>query len=111
MAPARFCPRGEFVRSAFARLTASCVSASTRPSPLPRPSGKRFRERGLSGRTLFDREDRAPTVVVDDRDVEPGALLQELHVALKVGFDGRQSNQKIPVRDFDRLSSQRNAKI
>src|SRR5205807_3806518 len=47
-------------------------------------------ERLLAGIAFFQRQDRAAAVVVDDRNIEPGALLQELQIALHVGLDRRQ---------------------
>src|SRR6267154_2550265 len=46
------------------------------------PSRKGLRERALTGRALLHGENRAPVVGVDNRDVEPGPLLQELDIAL-----------------------------
>ena len=46
------------------------------------------------GVALLDRQDGAAAVVVDDRNVEPGALLQELKIALHVGFDRREADQE-----------------
>jgi hypothetical protein len=51
------------------------------PNPwlhLPRPSRSLF--------PLFKREDGAAVGVVDDRDVEPGPLLEQLQVAVAVGI-------------------------
>src|SRR4051812_33597425 len=38
-------------------------------------------EGAFAGGALFQREDRAAAVVVNDRHIEPGALLEELQIA------------------------------
>lgn len=55
--------------------------------PLLHPSRKGLLESALARIALLDRQDSAASVVVDDRHVEPAALLQKLYVALHVGFD------------------------
>src|SRR5947209_928586 len=58
------------------------------------PGLERLVEGALARRTFLEREDRAAPVVVDDRNVEPAALLQELQIALHVAFDRGQSDEK-----------------
>src|SRR6266480_4932716 len=58
------------------------------------PDRKRVVEGALSRRALLDRDNGAALVGVDQRHVEPGALLQELDIALAIGIDVRQSDQK-----------------
>src|SRR6185312_7867936 len=50
-------------------------------TPLFAPRRERFVEGAFAGGALFDRDDGAALVDVDQRHVEPGALLQELKVA------------------------------
>src|ERR1700751_3495439 len=49
------------------------------------PGGKCVVEGALARRALFDRDDGAALVGVDQRHVEPRTLLQKLHVALASG--------------------------
>jgi hypothetical protein len=42
----------------------------------------------VAGRALLHRQDGTAAVGVDDRDVEPRTVLEQLHVALRVGVDG-----------------------
>src|SRR5262249_4004456 len=58
------------------------------------PSRECVGESALARIALLDRHDGAPAVVVDDRNVEPGALLEELDVALLLGVDRRQAEQE-----------------
>src|ERR1051326_9126592 len=71
------------------------------------PGGEGFLERLLAGRALLDRQDGATAVVVDDRNVEPGALFEELQVALHVAVRRRESDQEESRRDFDGEPGQR----
>src|SRR5215831_2202805 len=73
------------------------------------PGGKRVVEGALARRALFDRDDGAALVGVDQRHVEPRTLLQKLHVALAVGVDVRQPDQEEAVRDFDGKTGKRRA--
>src|SRR6185369_11507996 len=58
------------------------------------PSLEQFLEGALAGRALLDREDRAAAVVVDDWNVEPATLLQQLNVALHVRLDRREADEE-----------------
>src|SRR6185295_10633367 len=64
------------------------------------PGLERLLEGAFAGGALLDREDRAAPVVVDDRDVEPVALLEKLDVALHVGLDRREPDQEIARGDL-----------
>src|SRR4030081_3379268 len=71
------------------------------------PRRERVVERALAGGALFDRDDGAALVDIDQRDVEPRALLQKLQVARAVGIDIRQPDQEEAVGNLDRESRQR----
>ncbi len=71
-----------------------------RNSPLFPPHRERVIERAFAGRALFDRDDGAALVDIDQRHVEPGALLQELQIAGAVGIDVGEADQEEAVGDF-----------
>src|SRR5262249_14232024 len=73
------------------------------------PSLERLGKRPLAGRALFERQDGATIVVVDDGDVEPGAVLQQLHVALTVGVARRQADQEEAGGHLDGKAGERRA--
>ena len=50
-------------------------------------------EGAITRDALLDRQDGAAAVVVDDRDVEPGPLLEQRDVALLVRIRGGQAEQ------------------
>src|SRR5258708_24253710 len=77
--------------------------------PLLPPRRERVVERALAGGALFDGDDGAALVDVDQRHVEPRALLQELQVAGAVGLDIRQAHQEEAVSDLDREAPERRA--
>ena len=60
------------------KLLRSMVQSSSSSIPFR----KRFLERFSAGITFFDRKDRAAAIVIDERNVQPGALLQEFQIAL-----------------------------
>src|SRR5215472_13990718 len=64
------------------------------------PGRKRVVEGALARRALLDRDDGAALVGVDQRHVEPGALLQKLDVARAVGVDIGEADQEEAVRDL-----------
>src|SRR6266542_1241895 len=64
------------------------------------PRRERVVERPLPGRALFDRDDGAALVDVDQRHVEPGAFLQELQIAGAVGIDVGEADQEEAVGDL-----------
>src|SRR5207237_9502279 len=64
-------------------------------------------ERLLARRAFLQGQDGAAVVVVDDRDVEPGALLEQLNVALHVALERGQPDQEISWRDRDREAGER----
>src|ERR1700733_4338022 len=65
------------------------------------PGGECVVEGALARRAFFDRDDGAALVDIDQRHVEPRALLQELDVAGAVGVDIRQPDQEEAVGDLD----------
>src|SRR3979411_2158207 len=64
------------------RVTSACAA-------LFPPRRERVVEGALAGGALLDGDDGAALVDIDQRHVEPRALLQELQVALAVGIDIR----------------------
>src|SRR5438309_1105735 len=78
------------------------------PASLP-PGRERFREGALARGALFERQDGAAVVVVDDRDVEPGPLLEQLQIAVAVGVGGGQADQEEAVGDLDGEPGERHA--
>src|SRR6476661_7490070 len=85
-------------------------AADGRPRrPLFPPRRKRVVERALAGGALFDRDDGAALVDIDQRHVEPRTLLQELQVARAVGVDVGEADQEEAVGDFHRKPRQRRA--
>src|SRR5438552_19161649 len=50
-------------------------------------------EDALAGRAFFQSEDGAAVVVVNDRDVEPAALLEHLQIAILVGIDVGEADE------------------
>src|SRR4051812_15509698 len=85
------------------------IRKAARPAALLAPGRERVVERAFAGGALFDRDDGAALVDVDQGDVEPGTLLQELQVALAVGVDVGKADQKKAVGDLYREASQRGA--
>jgi hypothetical protein len=64
-------------------------SPSCQAATLPAgPGSKGLGEGVVAGRALLHRQDGTAAVGVDDRDVEPRTVLEQLHVALHVGVDG-----------------------
>src|SRR5690242_1884453 len=68
------------------------------------PGGESLGEGAVAGRAFFHRQDGAAAVGVDDRDVEPRALFEELQVALDVGVDRGKPDEEESVGDLDRKS-------
>src|SRR6266436_3165708 len=79
------------------------------PPPLFPPGRERVVERAFAGGAFFDGDDGAALVDVDQRHVEPRALLQQLQIAGAVGIDIRQADQEEAVGDLDREPRQRRA--
>src|ERR1700753_2986943 len=71
---------------------ASARTASNWPSLAP--GGEGLVERTLARRALFDRDDGASLVGVDQRHVEPRTLLQELDSARAGGVDIGQAEHE-----------------
>src|SRR5215472_8873028 len=75
----------------------------------PVPCREGVAERALACGALLDRQDGAPAVVVDDREIEPGTLAQELQIGGAFGLGDRQGSDEIPGRDLDGKRVERNA--
>src|SRR5262249_18396549 len=73
------------------------------------PGAKCFLEGASAGSSLLHCEDRALSTGVDQRDVEPVPLLQQLYIALNVDIDSRETDQEISVGDLDRETGERDA--
>src|SRR6185436_13716597 len=73
------------------------------------PRLERLVEGTLAGIALLKREDRTAAVVVDDRDIEPRPLFQELEIALHVGFDRREADEEKARRDLHGEAGERRA--
>ena len=94
---------GEAGRSAGSHgALTECKTAGPRPfclsctaDDLLPPSAEGFLEGARRRACPSPAQDRALAVGVDDRDVEPVALLQQLDVALHVDVDGREPDQEI----------------
>src|SRR4029077_6430835 len=90
----------------------------TSPPPRPTPSldgsllfpgGEGLAEGAVAGRALLHRQDGAAAVGVDDRDIEPRSVLEQLHVALNVGVDRGKPYQEEAVGHLDGKSGERGA--
>src|SRR6516165_12260265 len=98
-------------------MFASMPSHVHRPAPptvaterlLFLPGRERIGKGALARRAFLQRKDRAPPIGVDDRDIEPRTLLEQLDVALLVGLDGGKPNQKEAVGHLDRQAGERRA--
>jgi hypothetical protein len=64
------------------------------------PRRERLVERALARHALFDRDDGAALVGVDQRRVEPRLLLQELQVARAIGLDVGEADEEEAVGDL-----------
>src|SRR5262249_14153923 len=73
------------------------------------PGLEGFREDAVAGRAFLDRQDGAAVVVVNDRYVKPGALLEELQIAVLVGVGGGEADQEETGRDLDGEPRERDA--
>src|SRR5947209_11825721 len=86
-------------RFASAGMTAESLS----------PSLQYVLEGALARCALLDLQDGPAAAVVDDRNVEPGALFQKLNIALHVAFDRRQADQEKTRRHFHGEAGERRA--
>src|SRR5262245_55486766 len=73
----------------------------------PRLEG--VRKRAIAERALRQRQDGAAVVGVHHRNVEPGALLEQLRVALAVRLGRRKPDQEEAVGDFHGEAGKRHA--
>src|SRR2546428_9103965 len=86
--------------------TNSCPSPTSSPSPKgPWPDNDAYFpcsegcfERPLAGRALLDCQDCAPSIVIDDRNIEPGPIIEQFAIALHVAFAGRKADENDPGR-------------
>ena len=79
-------------------------------NPLLAPGPERFLERAGAGRAFLDGEDGALAGGVDDRDVEPVALLEQLDIALHVDCrppTGRSGNSRWSLSPRGRRAARR----
>ena len=73
---------GRSLRLAKRRSRAACGCAGSGSFLLP--GLERIGEGALAGRAFFHREDGAAVVALDDREIEPGAFLEQLKIALLI---------------------------
>src|SRR5262249_50722799 len=66
-------------------------------------------EDALTGRAFLQGEDGAAVVVVNNRDVEPAALLEHLQIAILVGIDVGEADEIEAGRHLDREAGERHA--
>src|SRR5882757_6711567 len=85
----------------------SRLRASGTTTELLPPGLERLVERTPAGISFFKRENRAAAIAVDDRDIEPRALFQELKIALHVDLDRRQSDEEKSRRHLDGKTRER----
>src|SRR5665647_2692577 len=74
------------IRYRFMSTSRNLQGNDGRRSGLLPPRRERVVEGALAGGALFDGDDGAALVDIDQRHIEPGALLQELQVARAVGL-------------------------
>src|SRR5438445_3161507 len=84
-------------------------SASEPTDSLLLPGLEGFLERTLAGRALFECQNGPPIVAVDDRNIEPATVLEQLHIALAIGIGRRQPDQEEADGDLDGEAGQRRA--
>ena len=53
------------------------------------PSGKSIGESTVPGRTFFECKNGAPAIVVNDRNIKPRPVFEQLHVTLHIDVDRR----------------------
>ena len=53
------------------------------------PSGESIGESTVPGRTFFECKNGAPAIVVNDRNIKPRPVFEQLHVTLHIGVDSR----------------------
>ena len=92
-----------------AAAAAVCPCTEHRNLRLLLPGLERVGEDAVAGRAFLHRQDGAPVVVVDHRDVEPAALLEQLQISLPVGVDVRKADQVKAVGHLHRKSGERHA--
>src|SRR5580700_5465853 len=95
-----------YVRPTIAIITLACCAHWFR---LLGPRRESVGKGAVAGRALFHRHDGAAAIGIDDGNVEPLLILEQLHVALPVGFDRGQPDQEESVGDFDRQPRKRRA--
>src|SRR5580704_10780428 len=100
---------GSAAMEASFEAAANTVASLGAPAALLAPRREGIVEGALAGGALFDGDDGAALVDIDQRHVEPRALLEKLQIARAVGIDIRQADQEEAVSDLDRQSGQRRA--
>src|ERR1700689_547821 len=95
-----------YVRPTIAIIALTCC-AHLLQSLGPRREG--VGKGAVAGRALFHRHDGAAAIGIDDGNVEPFLILEQLHIALPVGIDRGQADQEESIGDFDREPRKRRA--
>jgi AAA ATPase domain len=86
------------------------VRSSSNRGGLMFPCRESFGEGAVAARALLHRQDGAAAVGVDDRDVKPRTVLEQLHVALHVGVDGGKLYEEESIGHLDGESGKRGSK-
>src|SRR5580704_7718516 len=100
---------GSAAMEASFEAAANTVASLGAPAALLAPRREGVVEGALAGGALFDGDDGAALVDVDQRHVEPRALLQKLQVAGVVGVDIGKPDQEKAVGNLDREAGERGA--
>src|SRR5690348_6965680 len=79
------------------------------PPLLLAPSGERVGECAVPRRAFFKRKNGPAAIIVNERNIEPGPLFEQLQVSLHVGIDGGEPNQEEAVGHFYGKSRKRHA--
>src|SRR5436853_6843825 len=64
------------------------------------PGGKGLGACALAGIAFREGQDRPAVIVIEHGYIEPGALLQELNVSLKIRLYRREADEEIAVGDL-----------
>ena len=91
------------------RRTKAPASRRTASRLLLPPGRECVGEHAIARRAFFDRQNGAAIVVVNDRDIEPRPLLEQLNIALHVRIGRREPDQEESGRHLDRKTRKRDA--
>src|SRR3954468_5801474 len=97
------------VRSPPRRASRTMQAKVSRGRDLVAPLREGVVEGALAGGALLDGDDRAGLGGIDQGEVEPGAVIQQLDVAAAVGVGVGEADQEEAVGDLDRGACERRA--